>query len=81
MLAMKALALMGTVLCRSCRARLLQHNARRRKRDPLETSRKDVSRKGKSHHPWSDSSNDADMVHSGDLSNGMSGHDKVSPLC
>ncbi|EFJ41724.1 hypothetical protein VOLCADRAFT_107563 [Volvox carteri f. nagariensis] len=63
---------------RSCRARLLQHNARRRKRDPLETSRKDVSgsRRSKTHHPWSDSSNDADMGHgSGDLSIGM--NDKV----
>ncbi|PNH12158.1 Squamosa promoter-binding-like protein 3, partial [Tetrabaena socialis] len=58
---------------RSCRARLQQHNARRRKRDPLDTSRKDAgaARKAKAAaHPRSDSSNDAvrsgGMAHSAD---------------
>ncbi|GIL86845.1 hypothetical protein Vretimale_15599 [Volvox reticuliferus] len=61
---------------RSCRARLLQHNARRRKRDPLETSRRDISgsRKSKSHHPWSDSSNDADMGHGSGNDKGMANY-------
>ncbi|KXZ44247.1 hypothetical protein GPECTOR_70g477 [Gonium pectorale] len=59
---------------RSCRARLLQHNARRRKRDPYDTCRKEqTNRKSKSAHPWSGSSDDAEPASRGsvDVSHGV----------
>eukprot|EP00198_Chlamydomonas_reinhardtii_P010649 XP_001699986.1 squamosa promoter binding protein [Chlamydomonas reinhardtii] len=48
---------------RSCRARLLLHNARRRKRDPVDASTKEPrsQRKAKATHPRSDDSNDNEL--------------------
>ncbi|GFR40773.1 hypothetical protein Agub_g1387 [Astrephomene gubernaculifera] len=45
---------------RSCRARLLQHNARRRKRDPFDTAGKEQTRKGRPPQQWPENSNDAE---------------------
>ena len=75
-------------ICRSCRARLQQHNVRRRKRDPLDTSAKDLPTRGRKSKasaagsgPRSDSSHDPSQLcspgNSQELSNSAHG-EKVS---